>query len=132
MNGLESDSASDVWDWQGSQKQQLESIVILPTLNTFFLHKATFLCILHLPLGCLQACLYCKAVLLVCRVAGNNWLALCHERFTAQEDHLKECFRLLSNRIFCVFDLEEAACTFLGSQRMERKAGQTRLSELWS
>lgn len=132
MSRLESDSTSDVSDWQGCQKQQLESIVILSTLNTFFLPKATFLCILHLPLGCLWVCLYCKAVLLVHVVGGNNWLALCHDRFTAQEDHLKECFRLLSNRIFCVFDLEEAACTFLGSQRMEQKAGQTRLPELWS
>lgn len=72
MSRLESDSTSDVSDWQGCQKQQLESIVILSTLNTFFLPKATFLCILHLPLGCLWACLYCKAVLLVHVVGGNN------------------------------------------------------------
>lgn len=39
MNGLKSDSASDVSDWQGCQKQQLESIVILSTLNTFFYVK---------------------------------------------------------------------------------------------
>lgn len=75
MNGLESGSASDVSDRQGCQKQRLESIVILSTLNTFFylvLRKATFLCVLHLPLGCLQAWLYCKAVLLVSVVGGNN------------------------------------------------------------
>lgn len=74
MNGLESDSASDVSDRQGCQKQRLESIVILSTLNTFYLvlRKATFLCVLHLPLGCLQAWLYCKAVLLVSVGGGNN------------------------------------------------------------
>lgn len=48
----------------------------------------------------------------------------------AQEDHLKVCFKLLSDRIFGVFDLEEAARTLLGSQRMEPKVGQTPLSEL--
>lgn len=74
MNGLESDSASDASDRQGCQKQRLESIVILSTLNTFYLvlRKATFLCVLHLPLGCLQAWLYCKAVLLVSVGGGNN------------------------------------------------------------
>lgn len=35
MSRFESDSGSDVsWlDWQGCQKQQLESIIILTTLN---------------------------------------------------------------------------------------------------
>lgn len=78
MSGLESDSDSDSdvsWlDWQGCQKQQLESIVILSTLNvlSFQVKLSSYAFCTSLYRLYLQACHHCKTVLLVCRVGGND------------------------------------------------------------